>query len=96
MEQKEKIDPNKEKEIKEILEAKKLKISELELPDIKKKILAYVFTARTASQICAKFDCSYSYAMQLMGIFEAKGWVKRSSFRGRKTLFKVDISVLEP
>lgn len=65
----------------------KPKISDLNISDEYKKVLAFLVKPHTIAQACALIDCSYSTMSHLLLIWEAKGWVRKIPMRQKGYLF---------
>ena len=76
--------------------SEKQKISDLNINDEKKAILSFMAQPRTIPQVAAKFDISYSHTYQLLVIWSEKKWLTRhESLSGKKTIYKLNQSLLE-
>jgi len=77
-------------------EKEKLKISEMELEIEHKAMLSFLINPRTIAQVAAKFEKSYTHIYQKLAIWEAKGWIRKHTSMGGKTIWQLDQKVMSP
>lgn len=72
-----------------------MKISDLKIKEIDKKILCFCAQPRTISQIAGKTDLCYSAVSQKLSIFHAKEWLIKRKGEAGKLLYSLNNGVLE-
>lgn len=64
-----------------------MRLSEIDITEQDKEILANTIKPKTIPEICAKTNLQYSTIAQKLSVFAAKNWVKKEKTMSGKTLY---------
>jgi DNA-binding Lrp family transcriptional regulator len=73
---------------------KKMKITELNIPQKDRQLLMELEFPKTIAEIAARLDISYNYASTKLMVLKEKGWIKRTKV-GKLSKYYLDRDRIE-